>query len=81
MIRRREPQLKKGWSESFIDDTNFIEKIAFIMWFGMIGIFYIMFDMLDIWIRILISIGSFTISSIIIYWFGNFMSSEERHWN
>ena len=81
MIRRRGQQLKKGWSESFIDDTTFIEKLVFIIWFGMIGIFYIMFDMFDIWIRVLLSIGLFTILSIIIYWFGNFMSSEERYWN
>ena len=81
MIRRREQIKQKGWSESFIDDTTFIEKLAFIMWFGMIYMFYLMFDMFDMWIRILISIGLFSLSSLLIYWFGKFMSSDERYWN
>ena len=80
MIRRKQ-EPKKSWSESFIDDTTFIEKLVFIIWFGMIGIFYIMFDMFNMWIRILVSIGSFTILSVLIYWFGIFMSSKDRNWN
>jgi hypothetical protein len=78
---RREPQLKKSWFEIFIDDTTFVEKLVYIIWFGIIYIFYIMFDMFDIWIRVLLSIGLFTILSTLIYWFSKFMSSEERHWN
>ncbi len=82
MIRdRRDTKLKKGWFESFIDDTNFVEKILFIAWGGLIGMFYIMFDMFNIWIRILLSGGLFIIISILIYWFGRFMSGEERYWN
>ena len=81
MIVRRRQQKPKGWFEAFIDDTNIIEKILFLMWFGVIYMFYLMFDMFDIWIRILISIGLFSLSSFVIYWFGVFMSSEERHWN
>ena len=80
MIRRKQ-ELKKDWSESFIDDTTFIEKLAFIMWFGMIYMFYIMFDMFNIWIRILVSIGLFSLSSLLIYWFGRFMSNKDRSWN
>ena len=79
--KNRNKQLKEGWFEQFIDDTNIIEKLIFLIWFGMIGIFYIMFDMFNMWIRILISIGLFSLSSILIYWFGCFMSSEERSWN
>ena len=37
--RRREPQLKSGLFERVIDDTNFIEKIVFILWFGTGGMF------------------------------------------
>ena len=81
MIRRKKDPKPKGWFESWIDDTNIIEKILFLMWFGMIYMFYIMFDMFDIWIRILLSIGLFSLSSLLIYWFGVFMSSEERNWN
>jgi len=81
IIRRREPQLKKGWFESWIDDTTFIEKIAFIVWFGLIAMFYIMFDMFAIWLRVLISVGLFIISSVLVYGFGKFMSGEDRSWN
>ena len=78
--KNRNKQLKKGWFEQFIDDTNIIEKLIFLIWFGMIGIFYIMFDMFEWWIRLLISISLFSLSSTLIYWFGVFMSSEERDW-
>ena len=80
MIRKKQ-ELKKGWFESFIDDTNIIEKLMFLIWFGMIGILYIMFDVFDMWIRILLSIGSFILLSLLIYGFAVFMSSEERDWN
>ena len=80
MIRRKQPK-PKGWFESFIDDTNIIEKLVFLGWFCSIGVFYIMFDMFDIWIRILISVGLFSLSSILIYGFAVFMSSDERYWN
>ena len=80
MIRRKQPK-PKGWFESFIDDTNIIEKFIFLMWFCVIGAFYVMLDWFDIWIRVLLSVGLFSLSSIIIYGFAVFMSSEERYWN
>jgi len=79
--RERNKQLKKSWFETLIDDTNFIEKMVFILWLGMGGMFYLMFDWFNMWIRVLISIGMFVVSSLIIYGFGTFMSSEERNWN
>ena len=79
--KNRNKQLKEGWFEQFIDDTNIIEKLIFLIWFGMIGIFYIMFDGFDIWIRVLASIGLFSLLSTLIYGFGVFMSGEERDWN
>ena len=80
MIRRKQPK-PKGWFEAFIDDTNIIEKLFFLIWFGVIGIFYVMFDMLNIWIRILASIGLFTLLSILIYGFAVWMSHSHRKWN
>ena len=65
MIRRKQPK-PKGWFESFIDDTNIIEKFIFLMWFCVIGAFYVMLDWFDIWIRVLLSVGLFSLSSIII---------------
>jgi len=81
MIRRKEPQLKKSWFEIFIDDYTFPEKLVVIMWVGLIGIVYIMLDMLSIWFRVLISLGVFILSSLLTYWFGQFMSSDQRDWN
>ena len=80
MIRRKQPK-PKGWFEAFIDDTNIIEKLFFLIWFGMIGILYIMFDGFDIWIRVSLSVGLFILLSTMIYGFAVFMSSEERYWN
>ena len=80
MIRRKQPK-PKGWFESFIDDTNIIEKLVFLIWFAKIYIFYVMFDMFNIWIRVLLSVGLFTLLSTMIYGFAVFMSSEERDWN
>ena len=54
IVRRNQPT--KGWFESWIDDTNIIEKLVFLIWFAMIGIFYVMLDWFDIWIRVLLSI-------------------------
>ena len=80
MIRKKQ-ELKKGWFESFIDDTNIIEKFGFLIWFGMIGILYIIFDGFDIWIRIASSVFIFIVLSLLVYGFGVFMSSDERDWN
>ena len=41
IVRRKQPK-PKGWFESFLDDTNIIEKLFFLIWFGVIGIFYVM---------------------------------------
>ena len=51
------------------------------MWFCVIGAFYVMLDWFDIWIRVLLSVGLFTVLSLLIYGFAVFMSSEERDWN
>ena len=81
IIRKGRQDRKKGWFESFIDDTNIIEKFGFLIWFGMIGILYIIFDGFDIWIRIASSVFIFIVLSLLVYGFGVFMSSDERDWN
>ena len=81
IINRKKQQKPKGWFESFIDDTNIIEKLFFLIWFGMIGILYIMFDGFDIWIRIASSVSIFIVLSLLVYGFAIFMSSDERDWN
>ena len=75
MVVRKKQEIKKGWFESFLDDTNIIEKLFFLVWFGVIGLFYVMFDMFNIWIRILLSVGLFTLLSTLIYGFAVFMNT------
>ena len=78
---RREPQLKKSWFERFLEDYSFPEKMVVILWSGMSYLIWMIVDGLDIWIRALVSIGIFILLTLLCYWFGNFMSSDQRHWN
>ena len=80
MIRRREPIKKKGWFESFIDDYSFMEKLILMLWCTFPYFIFIMLDWFDIWIRVALALGIFIISSLLCYWFGVFMSSEDRDW-
>ena len=80
-IIRRKQEKPKGWFEAFIDDTTFVEKIVYIIWLFVPYAFYLMFDVFDIWIRVLLSVGIFIVISFLIYGFAIFMGSEERHWN
>ena len=80
MIRRREPQLRKGWFEEWLDIT-FPEKMITIAWCGLPYIIWMMCDGLEIWYKVLASIGIWILLSLLCNWFGNFMSSGERHWN
>ena len=80
--RRREPQLKKAWFETFIDDTTFVEKLVYIMWCGLPYFLFLMLDIIsNIWIRTISTIGIFILLSLLIYGFGKFMSSGNRDWN
>ncbi len=80
MIRRK-PELKKSWFEILIDDTTFPEKLVCITWCGLPYIIWIMLDNLIIWYKIIGTIGVWLLLTLLCYWFGKFMSSEERHWN
>ena len=80
MIRRREPQLKKGWFEGWLD-LSFPEKLITIMWCGMPYLLWMMSEGLNIGYKIPISIGVWILLTLLCYWFGVFMASEERHWN
>ena len=82
IINRKKQSKPKGWFESFIDDTNIIEKLIFIIWFTLPYFLFLMLDGIpNIWIKIASSIGSFILLSLFIYGFAVFMSSDERDWN
>ena len=81
MIRRREPQLKKGLFELIIEETTFLEKLVLILWCGLPYLVWMMADGLELMYKIPISIGIWILLSLLCYWFGNFMSSDQRDWN
>jgi len=80
MIKRHQPK-PKGLFETIIEDTSFPEKMILIVWCGLPYIIWIMADSLSVVYKVLVSIGIWILLTLLCYWFGNFMSSDERHWN
>ena len=82
MINKRNQPKPKGWFESWLDDTTFIEKIAYLVWFTLPYGLFIMLDFIpNTLIRVLSASSIFVVSTLLIYGFGVFMSSDQRHWN
>ena len=82
IINRKKQQKPKGWFESWIDDTNIIEKLIFMIWFSLPYFLFLMLDGIsNIWIKVSSSAGVFILLSLLIYGFAVFMSSDERDWN
>ena len=80
LINRREPQRKKSWFEEWLDIT-FPEKLVTIMWCGMTYLLWMMFENFKILYKVPMVIGVWILMTLACYWFGNFMSSDERDWN
>ena len=80
IINRRKPQRKKGWFEEWLD-LSFMEKLMSMMWCGLPYLIWLIVEDLSIIYKIPISIGGWILLTLLCYWFGRFMSSEERHWN
>ena len=80
MIRRKEQTLKKGWLEEWLDIT-FVEKLVSIAWCGIPYLIWLITDELSIIYKIPISIGVWMLMTLLCYWFGKFMSSDQRYWN
>ena len=78
MIRKKVDR-KKGWFEEWLD-LSFMEKLISIMWCGMPYLIWMMSDGLDIMYKIPISIGVWIFLTLCCYWFGTFMSSQDRDW-
>jgi len=72
---------EKSFMETLISDTSFPEKLIVIMWCAMPYLIWMMADGLEIWYRVITSIGVWLFLSLLCYWFGKFMSSEDRDWN
>jgi len=80
MIRRRETLLKKSWFEEWLDIT-FPEKLITIAWCGLPYIIWLMVDGLAVGYKVLASIGVWILLTLLCWWFGKFMASDQRHWN
>ena len=76
----RRIERNKGWFEQWLDIT-FVEKLVTIMWCGMPYLIWMMCENLSVLYKIPISIGIWILLTLLCYWFGNFMSSDEREWN
>ena len=70
----------KNWGETFISDYSFPEKLIIILWCGFPYLIWMMCDGVEIWYRVLISVGIWILMTILCYWFGTFMSSQDRDW-
>jgi len=80
LINRREPTRNKGWFEEWLD-ISFMEKLISIMWCGLPYLIWLMADGLVIGYKVLVSIGVWILLTLLCYWFGIFMSSDQRDWN
>ena len=66
MIRR--DQIKeKSFMEMLISDTSFPEKLIVILWCGMPYLIWMMAEGLEIWYRILTSIGLFVLLTLLLF--------------
>ena len=79
MINKKYTDRKKGWFEQWLDIT-FPEKLITIAWCGMPYIIWMMVEGLSVPYKILTSIGVWILLTLLCWWFGHFMSSEERNW-
>ena len=80
MIHRRNQPKPKGWFEEWLD-ISFVEKLISIMWCGMPYLLWMMAEDVIVLYRIPIVIVIWILLTLLCYWFGNFMSSDQRHWN
>ena len=80
IINRRDKQKPKGWFEEWLDLT-FPEKLITIAWCGMPYLLWMMNEGLNIGYKIPIVIGIWIVMTLLCYWFGVFMSNEQRDWN
>ena len=77
---RRGDSKSKGWFEEWLD-ISFVEKLITLAWCGLPYIIWLMVDGLAVGYKVLASIGIWIFLTLLCYWFGKFMSNDERNWN
>ena len=70
----------KGWFEQWLDIT-FPEKLITIMWCGMPYLLWMMSEGLGVVYKVPVVISVWILLTLLCWWFGHFMSSDERGWN
>ncbi len=80
MIRQRHQPQSKGWFEEWLD-ISFPEKLVTVAWCGLPYLIWLMADGLNVGYKLLASIGIWILMTLLCYWFGKFMSSDQRDWN
>ena len=80
LINRREPQRKKSWFEEWLD-LSFMEKLVTFAWLGMPYLLWMMTEGLSVIYKVPIVISVWILLTLLCWWFGHFMSSDERDWN
>ena len=70
----------KGWFEQWLDIT-FPEKLVTLMWCGMPYLLWMMSEGLGVVYKVPVVISVWILLTLLCWWFGHFMSSEERDWN
>ena len=79
MIHKKYTDRKKGWFEEWLE-LSFMEKLVTIMWCGMPYLLWMISEGLSIPYRVITSISVWILLTLLCYWFGKFMSNEERSW-
>ena len=81
MIHKKSNYKEKGFIETLISDTSFPEKLIVIAWCGMPYLLWMMAEGLGVVYKVPIVISVWILLTLLCYWFGHFMSSDERDWN
>ena len=80
VINKRNQPRTKGWFEEWLD-FSFMEKLITIMWCGMPYLLWMMAEGLGVMYKVPIVISVWILLTLLCWWFGHFMSSDEREWN
>ena len=80
VINKRNQPRQKGWFEQWLD-LSFMEKLITIMWCGMPYLLWLMSEGLGMMYKVPVVIVVWVVLTLLCWWFGHFMSSDERDWN
>jgi|TARA_Y100000310_G_scaffold280751_1_gene300703 hypothetical protein len=80
LIHKKYEPRNKGWFEEWID-LSFMEKLISIMWCGIPYMLWMIAEDVIVMYRIPIVIVIWILMTLLCYWFGHFMSSDQRDWN